>query len=178
MKNSIQLTEKDKPLERQVMEESESYSKSDIGISVGLLEMSERISACSLTKSRSAGRKSRSCRESQQLQFSGELPPYSRNSLTVYFWNHHRVHLQLSEEVRFKIHVSIPCPLTIQQLSHRRATSNGCWVGQTDTATVTLTVKLEHATSSLTKEHDPVYLYGKACAHKHAYSIHVHRTKR
>lgn len=30
--------------------------------------------------------------------------------------------------------------------------------------------QLTRDVSSLTKEHDPVYLYGKACAHKHTYS--------
>lgn len=48
--------------------------------------------------------------------------------------------------------------------------------------TKTRNANLVHATDSLrdpscqTKGNDPVYLYAKACAHKHTHTLHVHRT--
>lgn len=95
-------------------------------------------------KSCSAGSKSCSCREivflrSQQLQFKGESPPYSCNSLTILVGNATVCTSSCLKRfasrfaLRFHVRWLGAYFAFCQQMSHPRATFIRCWVGQTDT---------------------------------------------
>lgn len=171
IEKSIQLTEKDKPPEQGVMEESETtvfqrrYPK---------VSWPQRISACSVmipNTSLSAG---------SRLKAAGRLvfaQDFVRNHRPV--WRDlPRPHFEIPDLMTRGL---FPARRVILEPPFKLMLCCTDW----DTVTITLIAKLvtryqlarDHS-SSLTEEHDPVYLYGKGmCTQTHIQYVYIEQTQ-